>query len=213
MIIKCTMREGITEADIEGYRYTFRPDANGNPLCSVTKEGHVKEFLNMGRHCYVEWTPPIPVEQMSAKDILAAPEGVYEEQKAKIRQNIADGERLEIDAKARREKLMAEKEKADGPGKKEEDSPPAVTTSPAVALAEARIAEIINSFRTLTKKKFREWIEINRDLIPTMPEDVKAAIAKKILAKFPEEDPGITGLNLEKYASKDPADKGHSNIK
>ena len=50
MLIKCTMREGITEADIEGYRYTFRPDAAGNPLCNVTKEGHIRQFLNMGPH-------------------------------------------------------------------------------------------------------------------------------------------------------------------
>jgi len=206
------MREGITEADIEGYRYVFRPDQKGNPLCSVTKEGHIKELLSMGTRCYVEYKPPIPVEQMSAKDILAAPEGVYEDEKRQIRQDIADGKRLEEQAQKRRKKLVAEKEKADG-GKNEEEPAPAVSTSPAVALAEARIAEIINSFRTLTKPKFREWIEINRDLIPTMPEDVKAALAKKILAKFPTQDPEIAGLNLEKYASKDPADKGHSNIK
>ena len=213
MIIKCTMREGVTEADIEGYRYTFRPDSEGNPLCSVTKEGHIKEFMNMGPHCYVEWTPPVPVAQMSAKDILAAPDGVYEEEKNQIRRDQADAGRLEDEANERRKKQIAIKERADGTGKAEDSPELQIKTSPAAALAEARIKELINSFKPLTNPKFKEWIEINRDLIPTMPEDVKAALAKKILAKFPGEDPEITGLDLEKYASKDPADKGHSNIK
>jgi len=213
MIIKCTMREGITEADIEGYRYTFRPDSNGNPLCSVTKEGHIKELLNMGPHCYVEWAPPLPVEQMSAKDILAAPDGVYEDEKEQIRQDQANAKQLEADAEQRRERQMAEKEKADGTGKAEDPPELKINTSPAVALAEAKIAEIINSFKTLTVPKFKEWIEINRDLIPTMPEDVKAAIAKKILKKFKGQDPDIPGLDLEKYVSTDPTDKGHSNNK
>ena len=211
MIIKCTMREGVTEADIEGYRYTFRPDANGNPLCSVTKEGHIMELLRMGPHCYVEYKPEVPVEQMSAEEILSAPDGVYEEEKTAIRearkQSAADAEKVMEDRK-KKKTVQDKKEKQEI---KDREQPPAVSTSPAVALAEARIKELINSFKPLTTPKFKEWIDINRDLIPTMPEDVKAALAKKILAKFPDEDPDIPGLSLEKYASKDPANKGHSN--
>jgi hypothetical protein len=73
---------------------------------------------------------------------------------------------------------------------------------------------LIGSFQKLSKPKFREWIEINRDAIGTMPPDVKAAVAKKILAKFKDQDPEIDGLDLEKYAkSTDATNKGHRNIK
>jgi len=211
MLIKCTMREGVTEAVIEGYRYTFRPDAAGNPLCSVTKEAHIKQLLDMGSHCYVEYHPPIPVEQMAAKDILAAPEGVYEEEKAQIRQDIADGEQIEAEKKEKaaqdpeaRLKALEDKQAA--------EDPPAVAQSAAAGMAEAKIKTIINSFKTLDKKRFSGWLEANRDQIITMPEDVKIALAKKVKKNWPKLDPEIPGLDLEKYAnSTDATNKGHRN--
>jgi len=214
MLIKCTMREGITEADIEGYRYTFRPDAAGNPLCNVTKEGHIKQFLNMGPHCYVEYTPKIPYEQMSAAQIFELPDGEAEDHKARIREEQARADAIEAeqakkkaqDPEARLKKL---EDKQDPPAEK-----PVIKQSAAAGLAETRIREIINSFRTLSKKRFESWLENNRDQIKMMPIDVKAALAKKIIKTWPGKDPEIDGLNLEQYAnSTDATDKGHSNNK
>lgn len=212
MLIKCTMREGITEADIEGFRYTFRPDKDGNPICSVTKEGHIKQLLNMGPHCYIEFNPPIPVEQMAAKDILAAPDGIYEEEKAKIRQDIADGERLDAERAAQDKKTTEARLKALEDEKEKADEAPAVTQSAAASLAENRIEAIIKSFKTLSKERFGAWLEANTDQIGAMPEDVKIELAKKIKKNWPKLDPEIPGLDLEKYAKRTHAtDKGHSN--
>jgi len=211
MLIKCTMREGITEADIEGYRYTFRPDAAGNALCNVTKEGHIKQFLNMGPHCYVEYKPKVPYEQMSAPEILALPDGEAEDHKARIKEEQARADAIEAekadkaaqDPEARLKKL-----------EKAAEDPALVKQSAAANLAETRITELINSFRTLSKKRFESWIENNRDQIGMMPIDVKAALAKKIFKVFPGKDPEIEGLNLEQYAtSADATNKGHSNNK
>ena len=215
MLIKCTMREGITEADVEGYRYTFRPDAAGNPLCNVTKEGHIKVFLNMGPNCYVEYKPKIPYEQMSAAEIMALPDGEAEDHKARLkleqeRADAIEAQKAEKAAKTPEARLKKLEDKAAA----EEDSPPAVKQSAAANLAEKRITELINSFKTLSKKRFETWIENNRDQIGMMPIDVKAEIAKKIMKVFPGLDPEIEGLNLEQYAtSADATDKGHSNNK
>lgn len=223
MLIKCTMREGITEADVEGYRYTFRPDNDGNPICSVTKESHIKILLDMGPRCYEEFSPPKPVEQMSAQEILSQPDGLYEDEKRRIRFEIAEAKRTEeikqeeADAKDPEKRLERLEEKV-GIRKKEEPpvhEPPVVAQSSAAALAEAKITEIINSFKTLSKKRFRGWLDANHDQIGTMPEDVKVELAKKIKKNWPELDPEIPGLDLEKYgkSSTNTADKGHSNIK
>jgi hypothetical protein len=215
MIIKCTMREGITEADIEGFRYTFRPDEAGNPLCSVTKEGHIKQLMLMGPHCYVEFKPNLPYEQMSADEIMALPDGQAEDHKIRIRDERARADAIEAeqaekkaqDPEARLKKL--EEKAAAGTG---EDPP--TKQSAAANLAEERIRSIIQSFRTLSKKRFESWIDNNRDQIATMPEDVKAALAAKLIKHWPKSDPEIPGLNLEKYAtSADDTDKGHSNNK
>lgn len=207
MIIKCTMREGITEADIEGYRYTFKPDPNGEPICSVTKEGHIKQILDMGPHCYVEFKPPIPVEQMSAAEILAAPDGHYEVEKAQI---IEDRARTAAAAEEQKAKEPAEDPE---PKKKEPEKAPEVTQSTGGQMAEARIKSIIQSFRSLDKKRFIGWLDANADQLATMPEDVKAELAKKIKKNW-KKDPKIPGLDLKKYAtSTDATDKGHSNNK
>jgi len=206
------MREGITEADIEGYRYTFRPDAAGNPLCNVTKEGHIKQLLNMGSHCYVEFKPKVPYEQMSAAEIFALPDGEAEDHKARIREEQARADAIEAEKKDKaaqdpeaRIKALEDKQK---------DTTPPVQQSAAANLAETRITEIINSFRTLSKKRFESWLENNRDQIKMMPIDVKAALAKKIIKTWPGKDPEIDGLNLEQYAtSTDATNKGHSNNK
>lgn len=211
MLIKCTMREGITEADIEGYRYTFRPDEAGNPLCSVTKEGHIKQLLNMGPHCYVEYLPKVPYEQMSAKDILALPDGEAEDHKLRIREDQERADAIEAEKKEKaaqtpeaRLKKLEDKAAQETP----------VKQSAAAGLAEKRITELINSFKTLSKKRFETWLENNRDQIGMMPIDVKAELAKKIMKVFPGLDPEIEGLNLEQYAtSTDATNKGHSNNK
>ena len=223
MLIKCTMREGITEADVEGYRYTFRPDKEGNPICSVTKESHIKIFLNMGSRCYEAFNPPKPVEQMSAKEFLSQPDGVYEEEKRRIRFEIAEAERTEAIKKAEAEKKDPEarlkklEEKVGIRGKEDPilDKPLVITQSAAAALAEKKIAEITNSFKTLSKKRFRGWLDANHDQIATMPEDVKFELAKKFIKNWPEMDPEIPGLDLEKYGkpSENTANKGHSNNK
>jgi hypothetical protein len=218
MIIKCTMREGITEADIEGYRYTFKPDPNGEPICSVTKEGHIKEILAMGPHCYVEFKPPIPVEQMSAKDILAAPEGHYEEEKAQIKEDQAraDAQEAQRAEKAAQEPEAKQKDfedRIEALEKEKDQEAPEVAQSTGGAMAESRIKAIIQSFRSLDKKRFTAWIDANIDQIPAMPEDVKAELAKKITKNW-KKDPKIPGLDLKKYArGTDTTDKGHSNNK
>lgn len=207
MIIKCTMREGITEADIEGYRYTFRPDGAGNPLCSVTKESHIKQILDMGPHCYIEFHPPIPYSQMSAAEIMALPDGEAEDHKERIRLERERAAAIEDEKKkqaettvdARLKKLEDNADNGEDPDK-EKNEAPAVSSSAAAGLAEARITEIINSFRTLSKKRFETWIENNRDQVTLMPEDVKIALAKKVVKTWPKKDPGIEGLDLEKYA-------------
>jgi len=212
MLLKCTMREGITEADIEGYRYTFRPDDSGNSICSITKESHIKVLLDMGPHCYQEFMPEKEIKDMSAKEIFALPEGVGEEEKKELRRQIAEAEQAD---KARAEA----KEKADLEGRvkklEKADEAPDVTHSAAAGLAESRIAEIIKSFKTLDKKRFGGWLESNRDQIGKMPEDVKIDLAKKIKKNWPKLDPEIPGLDLEKYGkpSTDTASKGHSNHK
>jgi len=216
MLIMCTMREGITEADIEGYRYTFKPDQNGNPIASVTKESHIKVLLNMGPHCYKEFRPEIPVEQMSADEILALPDGVCEEEKKEIMRKRNEAELEKRQAAARAAAAPAKSKMPEKKEEKEETEPepaPVVTQSAAAALAEAKIAEIINSFKTLSKKRFRGWLDANHDQIATMPEDVKIELAKKIKKNWPELDPEIPGLDLEKYGkpSTNTTDKGHSN--
>jgi hypothetical protein len=211
MLIKCTMREGITEADIEGYRYTFRPDEAGNPLCSVTKEGHIKQLLNMGPHCYVEYLPKVPYEQMSAKDIMALPDGEAEDHKLRIREEQDRADAIEAEKK---EKAAQDPEARLKKLEDDKAADPPIKQSAAANLAETRITELINSFRTLSKKRFESWIENNRDQIGMMPIDVKAALAKKVMKAFPGLDPEIPGLNLEQYAtSTDATNKGHSNNK
>jgi hypothetical protein len=211
MLIQCTMREGITEADIEGYRYTFRPDNQGNSICSVTKEGHIKELLNMGPHCYAEFKPAIPIEQMSADEILAQPEGLYEPEKATVRQQRADAAKEKAMKAAEPAQKPEEAKKAE-PETKEEK--PTVTQSAAAGMAESRIEAIIKSFKTLNKERFGNWLEANHDTIATMPEDVKAELAKKVKKNWPKLDPEIPGLDLEKYAKRtDATHKGHSNNK
>lgn len=215
MIIKCTMREGITEADIEGYRYIFKPDPNGEPLCSVTKEGHIKEILAMGPHCYVEFKPPVPVEQMSAAEILAAPEGHYEEEKAQIKDDQARAAAIEEQQAADKAKEpdAKEQESEDRISELEKADPaPKVAQSSGGQMAEARIKSIIQSFRSLDKKRFIGWLDANADQLATMPEDVKAELAKKIKKNW-KKDPKIPGLDLKKYGttSTDATDKRHSN--
>jgi uncharacterized membrane protein YheB (UPF0754 family) len=163
----------------------------------------------MGPHCYAEFHPPIPVEQMAAKDILAAPEGVYEAEKAKIRQDIADGERIDAQRAADKKTTTEARLKALEDEQKEEK--PDVTQSAAAGMAENRIEAIINSFKTLSKKLFGDWLEANNDQIGAMPEDVKVELAKKIKKNWPKLDPEIPGLDLKKYAKRtDTTHKRHS---
>lgn len=217
MIIKCTMREGITEADIEGFRYTFRPDAAGNPLCSVTKEGHIQQLLRMGSHCYVQYVAKLPYEQMSAVEILALPDGEAEDHKARIREDQAKADKIDAqkaaDAAKSPEARQSEfEDRIEAVERKQAAEAPAVTTSAAADLAETRIRELIQSFKTLSKKRFESWIENNRDQVAAMPADVKVELAKKINKYWPDKDPDIPGLDLEKYAtSTDATNKGHSN--
>lgn len=201
MIIKCTMREGVTEADIEGHRYTFKLDADGNPLCSVTKEGHIKQLLAMGPHCYIEFTPPKPIEQMSAAEILALPDGEAEEEKARIKQEIERGAEIDAENAEKAKKASTEARLTELEKEKEADAAALArvqSTSPAANLAEARIAEIIKSFKTLSKDRFKSWIDMNRDQIPTMPPDVRDAIAKKFAKAWPGDDPEIEGVEIPK---------------
>jgi len=130
-------------------------------------------------------------------DAKAAAEAALEAEQA---------EKKAQDPEARLKKL---EDKQDPPAEK-----PVIKQSAAAGLAETRIREIINSFRTLSKKRFESWLENNRDQIKMMPIDVKAALAKKIIKTWPGKDPEIDGLNLEQYAnSTDATDKGHSNNK
>lgn len=214
MLIKCTMREGITEAAVEGYRYTFRPDGEGNPICSITKQSHIDILLGMGPHCYVVFSPEKNIKDMNAKEIFALPDGVGEEEKKELRRQIAEAEKADKQrAEAQKKKDLEGRIEKLEKGQREE-MPPDVTHSAAAGLAETRIAEIIKSFKTLGKDRFESWLEANHDQIAAMPPDVKIELAKKIKKNWPDKDPEIPGLDLEKYGkpSTDTTGKGHSNI-
>lgn len=92
-----------------------------------------------------------------------------------------------------------------GPDPKEVKEGPETTTTEATPEAsavdwadEAKTAKI-KEFKFLPKDTFKTFVDKNREIVPGWPEDVKKALAKKLVNLFPDDDPDIEGFDVNDY--------------